>query len=418
MQLKDRHIIILGLMRYDADIASTNYTIARHLAKDNHVYYIDNPYTWKDCLRNRDRDALQRRKKHFGLNDNFIIDTDVERLKVVITPPVISINWLPEGRLYRSLLKLNERIVRYRIKQVIRKFNITDYVFINSFNFYYPGVASSLKADLNVYHCVDPLAFSYEQKHGLVSEKKIVEEADLILCTSRQLRDEKAKANPNSFFIPNAADLTHSSKALNIDLPVHELLKNIPRPIVGYFGNIERRINYELIRDVANANPDKSFVFTGPKAPEHIPDWFYQLPNVYLTGAVPYDAMPSVIKGYDVAMIPFKKDHISANIFPLKLFEYLGAGKPVVSTDFNPDLEKYSGSAVSYCSDATLFSQAIAASLLLDNEEMKNERLAIAAQNTWEIRAGEYADLLGRYLHQKTGTSVNQKRQTLQNQPA
>src|SRR5690606_20104224 len=112
------------------------------------------------------------------------------------------------------------------------------------------------------------------------------------------------------------------STALNSSLPIYVGLEKIKGPIIGYFGNIERRIDFDLLSEVALQNLDKSFVFVGPKDESYIPKEFEKLPNVYFLGKVPYKDMPSVLKGFNVAMIPFKKDEVSATIFPLKLFEY------------------------------------------------------------------------------------------------
>jgi glycosyltransferase involved in cell wall biosynthesis len=255
-----------------------------------------------------------------------------------------------------------------------------------------------LSPDLNVYHCVDPLVFPVDKKHGIVSEQKMARDSQLIICTSKQLYDEKIKVNEHTYFIPNAADINHSSKALQSDLAIHEYLKNIKRPIVGYFGNIERRLDYNLLKSVTEANREINFVFSGPMSKEFVPAWFYDSPNIHLTGPVPYEQMPQVLKGFDVAMIPFKKDEVSATIFPLKLFEYLGAGKPVVSTDFNPDLKDFTDSTVAYCADPASFSAAIRTLLHDDREHLKEKRLQVAAQNTWEKRVTEFGSLINRYV--------------------
>jgi glycosyltransferase involved in cell wall biosynthesis len=153
-------------------------------------------------------------------------------------------------------------------------------------------------------------------------------------------------------------------------------------------------MDFPLIREVVLKNPDKSFVFAGPMSLEFIPEWFLQTPNVLLTGRFDYDQLPAVLKGFDVTMIPFKKDDVSSTIFPLKLFEYLGAGKPVIATDFNPDLEEFTKGTVSYCKNADEFSEALQKALNSNSEEDIQRRLKVAGENTWQKRIGELSELL------------------------
>ena len=396
MILKNKVIIILGIAKFDGPYESTSFTAAKFLAKDNDVYYVDYPYTWKDCLRQRD-EAYQKRKELFRAKSDGIIETEIPRLKIVIVPPVLSINFLKEGSLYRSLLKYNEKIIARRILKAVGKERVHDAVYINSFNFHYPNLAELLSPKLSVYHCVDPLILWHDRKHGVISEKILVQNSALVICTSRQLFEEKKSLNHSTFFIPNAADLEHSSKAMDPQLPVDERLKEIPSPIIGYFGNIERRMDYDLLTRVIESNTDKSFVFAGPVVEEFVPESFRALKNVYFIGRIPYPEMPAVIKGFDVAMIPFKKDEVSKTIFPLKLFEYLGAGKPVVATDFNTDLKEFTHEEIPYCATATEFSSAIQASLTGDTDNKKQSRIKIAAENSWERRLNDFSTLIDNY---------------------
>ncbi len=402
MAIKKTPVIIFSNMRYDSPIEATSLFIARNLAEDRLVYYVGYPYTIKDYINNKNSDTFLKLRKSFFNADDALIDTDIPNLKKLVLPLVASINFIPEGKIFRWLLKFNERLIVKRIQEVLNKNGIQDFIFLNSFNFYYPGVGNGLKPAIKVYQCIDPMITPYDIKHGLVSELQLVKESDMVICTSKALCDEKSKINANTFFVPNAADLSHSSKALGKDLLVHPLLKNIPKPIIGYFGSIERRMDYDIIKDVVNANPDKSFVFAGPVINEHIPEWFFNTSNIYLPGQVPYDEMPGMLKGFDIAIIPFKKDDVSTTIFPLKLFEYLGAGKPVILTDFNPDLRDYTHGVVDFCQDAESFTKAINAILKDDGPEQQALRLSVAQQNTWKIRAQEISDLIEKGLRAKS----------------
>jgi len=397
MSLKNEVIFILGIAKFDGPYESTSYTIAKMLAEDNDVYYIDYPYTWKDYASKKD-EAFKTRAACFSKSSDGLIATKISRLKILIVPPVLSINFLPEGKFYRWLLRFNQQIIKKRVEACIKLKEIKDFIFINSFNFHYPDVGSMLRPKLLLYHCVDPLIVAHDRKHGIVSEEIIVRASNVVVCTSKQLYLEKLKQNPNCYFIPNAADIRHTSKALRDDLKIHNYLEDIPHPIVGYFGNIERRIDYNLLAQVIQLNPGISFVFAGPVEDGYVPDTFMLPKNVFFIGRIPYDDMPSVVKGFDVCIIPFKKDEVSHTIFPLKLFEYLGSGKPVVSTDFNTDLVEFTFDQVKYCADYEAFSNAIHDAIYSDTTEMRTERLKIAANNTWAKRFEEFSSIISQYL--------------------
>ena len=398
MILKGKHIFILGAAKFDGPDQSTSFNIARELSRNNFVYYIDYPITWKDYIKQENTEQIRTRKKFFSPLSDGLLSSGIKNLKIIISPPLMSINFLPEGKLYRSLLGFNESLIRRRIRKVIRVNNIKDFIYINSFNFHYPRVADSLKPALSIYHCVDPMIIPYDMKHGIISEDELVAKSDLVICTSRMLYEEKKKQNPNTWFIPNAADINHSSKALEKDLPANPHIQGIRKPVIGYAGSIERRFDYALLKEVIDANPDKSFVFAGPLMPEFVPEWFLRTNNLFYIGRLPFEDMPGLIRGFDIAIIPFKKDEVSRTIFPLKLFEYLGAGKPVIATNFNPDLEEFTKGMVSFCENAQSFSGAIQDELKNDSERLKQSRIAVAKENTWKKRVGEIAELIAANL--------------------
>lgn len=399
--LKNSTIFILSNAKYDGQFESTSYTIAKHLAKDNQVFYIEYPATQKDYLKHKSDPSFIKKKPFYNKNSDGILGTENTNLHILITPLLLSINFLPEGFLYRLLLKYNEALIANRIKKVLKKYKIEEFIFINSFNIYYPNIAKLIPSSLNVYHCVDPLIVGFDIRHGIKSEKIILDNSDLVICTSKQLYIEKQLQHSKTYFVPNAADISHSEKARFNETPIHPLLKHIQKPIIGYFGNIERRMDYDLLEKVFDTNTDKNFVFVGPVNDDLLPTSWYKKSNVHFLGRVPFAEMPSILKGFDVAIIPFKKDEVSSTIFPLKLFEYLGSGVPVVSTNFNEDLKDFTQNAVSYCANADELSKALTDAIENETIERKNERIKIAEENTWERRAKEFSDILEKSLKEK-----------------
>ncbi len=400
MDLKGKDIVIFSLFRFDADIASTSFVLAQHLALHNRVYYFDNPYTLTDLVKKRKSPEIQKRRGRFGTSSDEPFTFPGSSIEIFTPPVLLPIRFLPEGRLYRSLLKVNEGIIRRKIRHVLAKRGVTDYIFINSFNFHFPGVADALRPQLRVYHCLDPIIGDFDGRHGVVSERVLVRNADLIICSSKQLFLEKSAVNPNTYFVPNAADPEHSRRALDPDLPLSPMLANLPTPIVGYLGSVDHRMDLSLLEYLAKAHPEKSFVLIGPVY-ETVSEIMRRAPNVYFPGKVKFAGTPGVIKGFDLCIIPFKKDEHSATVFPLKLFEYLGAGKPVVISDFNPDLGDFTDGAVAICANPADFAAAIEEALDQDSEEKQAERIGIAARNTWAHRAEAISDLLARALEQQ-----------------
>lgn len=407
--MKNKDIIVLALPRFDGKYESASFNIAYELAKHNRVVFVDNPFTLKDLLLSIGTSHFKKRWRKFlpfsrGLMP---LTKDGVKLHILVLPPILPINPLPKGFLYNSLSRFNHWLISRRIKKAIRYLNMQRFIYINSWNFYYPDLVQMLTPTLSVYHCVDAMIKPYSLRHGPYLEPRAASNVDFVVSTSRALQQKLKANNAHSYFIPNAADFEHSSKALLPRTEIPASLSGLKKPVIGYFGNIERRIDYELLKQVMEKRPDWTLALVGPIDRSYFPGWFEQLVNVILPGPQPYHQLPGFLKGFDAAIIPFKVDHVSRTIYPLKLFEYLGAGKPVVTTPFNPDVISMLKNIIYIAENADEFEQAIEKALRENSEIKIQQRWAVARKNTWDARGEEFSELIEQWLQNKESADGN-----------
>src|SRR5437899_564247 len=136
---KSIDIIILALSRWDGPYSSTAFSMAKEIAKTNRVFYIDNPFTIKDLIFEFRSDPIQRRWKALLFRKNIFHDIGNANQKLisVTTPLALPINFLPEGKIYNWLSKLNDWFFFKGVKQLMNAYNIKDFIFLNVFNPFY-----------------------------------------------------------------------------------------------------------------------------------------------------------------------------------------------------------------------------------------------------------------------------------------
>jgi len=401
--LRGRDIVVLALPRWDGPYESASFSISVELAKHNRVLYVDHPFTITEVARGLGTPQIRRRlSKMLPFSAGvWPLPKPGPRMWVLTPAPTLPINALAEGRAYDALSRLGNRALARRIRRAIQKLGFRDYIFINSFNFHYGRTLDHLSPALSVYHCVDAMIKPYTLRHGPRLEGELLEAVDLVITTSAQLMREKARVNRNTHCIPNAARFDVASRALDPGTPIPSDIAALGRPVIGYFGNIERRIDYDLVLAAAAMRPDWRFVLVGPIERAFVPDALFGRPNVHLLGRKPHETLPGYLKAFDVAIIPFKVDAVSATIYPLKFFEYLGAGRPVVTTPFNMDLIEPLAPVVSIATTAEEFVAAVESELAGDAPDRLAARMAAARENTWDMRGQAFAKLLYDQLAEK-----------------
>jgi glycosyltransferase involved in cell wall biosynthesis len=246
-----------------------------------------------------------------------------------------------------------------------------------------------LSADAVIYHCVDQhlVETGPGGAHLEEFERRLADWADLMVVTSRTLQAEKRSLTRRVLCVENPADLAHFHQVSDDTVQVAAELQVLPRPIVGYVGNIASyKIDLALLRGLAEQNENMNFVLIGEigvgEAHTSVTD-LRKFRNVHFIGPRPYEDLPRYIKAFDVCIIPFLTTGVGAHSFPMKFFEYLASGKPVVTTPL-PALREYL-SVCRVAGDAEGFGRAIREAIEFDaTAEKSAERRRVAQEHGWD----------------------------------
>jgi GT2 family glycosyltransferase/glycosyltransferase involved in cell wall biosynthesis len=230
-----------------------------------------------------------------------------------------------------------------------------------------------------IYDCMDDLAgFGNLSESVLENESWLTAASDLVLATSRSLQARVAPRARRTLLLPNATDFAHFHQP-----PVKRRLAKLPRPIIGYYGALSHWFDARMVRRAARARPDWQFVLIGHVQDDDVAR-LERLPNVTLLGEQPYADLPSYLHQFDVATIPFQRIPLTEATNPVKFFEYLSAGKPVVATAL-PELDPYEALYYPVRSESD-FIPRIEAALAEKSPTLVQSRLEVARHNTWEAR--------------------------------
>ena len=238
-------------------------------------------------------------------------------------------------------------------------------------------------SSVTVYDCMDDWdAFKNVGASIRAEEAPLTEECDVLAVTAENLRAKFAGRRLDPVLIRNGTDFEFFRTAE----PLTELAA-MRRPVIGYFGAIADWIDLDLLYKVAKARPGYSFVLAGQvfgrdtKALE-------ALPNVRLLGSRPYEQMPSLLASFDVCVVPFLLNQVTHATDPVKLYEYLSQGKPVVATDM-AELRIWSD-LLSLAHDADQFAAQLDAAVAESDPALRTRRIEFARSHGWPARVAQF----------------------------
>ncbi len=225
-----------------------------------------------------------------------------------------------------------------------------------------------------LYDCMDFHAgFSTVRKAMAAQEDEMIRDADVVIASSAVLEQRALRARGDVLVLRNACDFEHFAKAPRAQNA---------RPVVGYFGAIADWFDSALVAELASRRPDWDFILIGSTYNADL-SRLSQLPNVSLPGEESYESLPGWLGRFDVAIIPFKRTPLTEATNPVKVYEMLAAGKPIVAVPI-PEIVALAP-MVRLAADAMEFEREIAAALANDGEST-DARREFARGETWQHR--------------------------------
>jgi glycosyltransferase involved in cell wall biosynthesis len=392
-----RDIICLSSQSWDDGMWTNKQHIMSRLAKEHRVIHVD--YGLKPLplyayrrLRKKPSDALHPLR--------MLVDGVQHReggLHVADSYNPIWAGLFEHGHPIRDFASFDLKTLF--LKRFLKKEGITDpIVWV-----YHPGYADAvdrLPKSLLVYDCVDNYeAFpTYEGHEDWIREREqtLCEKADLVLTTSQELYDLKSRFNPdNTYLVHNVGDAEHFKQALEPATPVADDIRDLDGPVIGFVGAVsDYKLNAEWLVAAAERHPEWHIVVVGPVGradPSTDVTKLKSAKNVHLMGLRDYEVLPTYLKRFDVAVIPYRINEATRSVFPIKFFEFLATGTPTVISNLPALREFYDAVLVAETADE--FVAKCEEALDMDDEGQE-KRIALAEEHSWPARIAKIMSLI------------------------
>jgi hypothetical protein len=321
--LKEQNIICLASAMWSDNWVNAQHIMSR-LAETNRVLYIETTGLRAPSTKKGDFNKIIHRLR------SVLKGAQKIHTNLYVVPPLT----FP---LYHKafIKKFNDFILYLQLKWLTRKLNLENpilWIFLPTGE----GLIGKFNEKLSIYYCVDEYSANPGvSKETIISmENNLLQKVDLVVTISPKLYQNKRERNPNTYYLPNVADVEMFTKARNCSETPEDIAK-ISKPIIGYIGNISNyKVNISILINLAKKNPQWSIVLIGPIGhgdPSTDITSLLKVSNIYLLGSKPYNSLPFYLAAFDVAIIPFHENEYTLSSYPLKFHEYLAAGKKIVT---------------------------------------------------------------------------------------
>jgi glycosyltransferase involved in cell wall biosynthesis len=396
-RLQGRDIVCVGFADWDTALQTNQHHLMKRLAAKNRVLFIESLGLRRPQLAGRDLKRIVRRLRS-GLRGSREVD-GLHVLSPLILP-------LHANAFVRAL---NRRLLGFFVRRAAGKLRMHHSILWA----YVPqaeALLDVLRPELVIYHCVDDIAAQpgIDADSFRAAETRFAARADLVLASAPGLAERLRLVSDNVIYAPNVADTALFASALQ-DGPIDPALAALPTPRIVFTGAVvATKLDMGLLVELARARPSWTFALLGPVGlgdPSTDVSALLAEPNLHLLGARTYEQLPSVLRGADAGLIPYARNQLTDSIFPMKVYEYLAAGLPVVATPL-PSLREID--AVTCAPDAQGVTRLLDEALAQNTPERRRERSRAAAAHSWEGRIEQIATAIDALA--KTGGDLRTSR--------
>lgn len=386
--IENQHIICFSTEDWNPLLPTNKYQLMSRLSEKNKILYIETLGTRRPQFNFSDVSRITKRL--FSQKKT----SDAYRDSVSVLSPRI----IPSHTNF--FRKINSFLFAPILKKHICKNNIKNPIvwIYNPYAVYYLDAIKD--PSLIIYHCVDDLSAvpGANKQEMIKAEEKLLKRSNIVFATANNLYEKCKKINPNTFLQTNVSDFNHFNTVDKQEFEKPSQLENLKKPILMFSGNLARhKVDYKLIKYIALSRPDWTLVIIGPKWEGDSSEEFEsmtKIKNIKYIGYIAYLELPRYFKYADILFIPYVKNKATENVFPLKFYEYLATGKPVICTDLGSLQEKKG--LIPLTDDHDQYVKECE-KLLLSADENKGERIKCASENTWEKRIDQMSEIINSF---------------------
>jgi len=248
-----------------------------------------------------------------------------------------------------------------------------------------PAFANRMDEIAVVYDCMDELSqFKGAPKELVNRERLLLDAADVVFAGGRKMQESKSRYNSNCHFYGCGVDVAHFGQARAATTAIPEDVAHLVESgtVLGYFGVVDERLDYDLIAKLADHNPDWNVVMVGPVCkvdPASLP----QRPNLHWMGGRDYSQLPAYTKSFDICLMPFALNEATEYINPTKALEYMATARPIVSSAV-PDVVSNFIDVVHVAQSQDEFIAMCAQQAAQPDSERIGQGITMAQRNTWD----------------------------------